>query len=368
MHLKTTDISSAIPSDCGDRDGRRGTALIFAISMLALFSALGMFYVRYMNLEIDKANNELRMKRARQIAVAGVTSAAADIQQYLKNPTMRPVNFGITYHLNLPTYRSITVGEEGAEADHLGAPRLAESRITIYDESAKVNINHAPASVLQNVLGLSGDVARSIAASVPRDGDSSDKQWYLELRELRARGLISAEDFDEATLAEALTTYTVVNHRQATGHINANKASSKVLAAYLGITEEQVAGVKAKGPFSSADALQRALAEIVGPTVNTSAVDPALGFESRCFRVVCEGRYARFIGPNGEEHYRTASSEEKRKLLWNNAVSRVEAVLLFAPDGSYEIIHWNVDVNVDVDAGENTDAETDSDVEQAVSA
>lgn len=337
-------IPSIEHRECGrigraNAENRRGAALLFAISILAIFSALGMVYVDYMQLEVESANFELRQRRARQLAVAGVECAAAGLQQFVKYPDRRPVEMGSPYQIEVPTYRSIAMGESGIEAESMPAPRLAEFTFTLYDESGKVNINHAPASVLKDILEITGDEARNIAASVPRAGGSSGAAWYLSLDELASRGLAAGKD--PAALSQFLTPYSVVDHANPQGHLNINIAEPAILAATLNLNTEQAAQVKGKGPFSSMDALARAVTEVRGVPGETVVPDPAIGFQSRCFRVVCEGRYARFVD---EERYRQASAQEKRSYLMNVTVSRVEAVLVFAPDGSYEIVHWNVDV------------------------
>lgn len=65
------------------RRGRRGAALFIAISMLALFSALGASYVRFMSLEIEESNLRLRAMRVRHYAGAGVYSAMGSINEAL---------------------------------------------------------------------------------------------------------------------------------------------------------------------------------------------------------------------------------------------------------------------------------------------
>lgn len=326
-------------TDPRSREGRRGAALLFALSILAVFSALGMIYLRHMELEVADTSIELRQKRARQLAMAGVESAAAGIQQYLLNPATRPIQLGSPYAVKFPTYRSLVTGDDGqTQIEEMGWPRLAESTFTIYDESGKVNLNHAPASVLQKVMGVSGDTARTIAASVPAGGNDPKKQWFLEVDELVGRGLVEAPL--SPAMYETLTTYTVVDSNGAAAYLNVNAADASILAAVLDLTPEQAAQVKGKGPFSSSEALASAVAAARGVPVESVSPDPALGFQSRCFRVVCEGRYARYVD---KDQYETASAADKRRFLMNVAVHRVEAVLLFDENAEYEIIHWNVD-------------------------
>lgn len=59
----------------------RGVALFIAISLLALFSVLGASYLRYMSIEIEAADINLRVMRARHYAAAGVYSALGNIRE-----------------------------------------------------------------------------------------------------------------------------------------------------------------------------------------------------------------------------------------------------------------------------------------------
>ncbi len=349
MYVSKVGTVTGSRSNTGSLKERRGAALVFAISMLAVFSALGIFYVRFMELELERSDIGLRERRARQLATAGVEVATARLQQFLKNPAKYSVSMDAPYVVELPTYSSISIGESGIEAQGMPAPRLAELTFTIHDESGKININHVPASVLQKVVGVSGEVARNIAASVPHAGGDTAKRWFFELDELVARGLLPKADFDALALDELLTPYTVINHTNPTGFINVNALTPTVLAALLDLSPEQVAQVKAKGPFSEAAALARAVAEARGVPVESVVVDRALGYKSRCFRVESQGRYAKLRPGVTEDAYAMASTEEKRNLLMNVATSRVEAVLLFEADGTCTLIHWNVDVKFDAD-------------------
>ncbi|MCF6286227.1 MAG: hypothetical protein L3K26_13715, partial [Candidatus Hydrogenedentes bacterium] len=219
MHATEIDAVTGFAPGHGSSKGRRGAALLFAISMLAIFSAMGMFYVRYMELEISESDFELRQKRARQLANAGVEIAAADLQQFLQNSGARPVDMASPYAISLPVYRSIAMAESAIETEEMPAPRIAEVTFTIYDESGKININHASASVLQKVMGLSGEVARTIAASVPRGGENAGTSWFLDLDELLVRGLVPAADFNAQAAAQLLTAYSVVDHANAKGFV-----------------------------------------------------------------------------------------------------------------------------------------------------
>jgi type II secretory pathway component PulK len=327
---------------------RRGAALLLAISMLAIFSALGMFYLRYMELELADSSFELRKKRARQLAIAGVETAAARLQQSLLHPETAQLVYGSPHDVDFPTYTRISEGDAGILAEETLARRLAEATFTVHSESDKVNINHAPASVLEKLMGVSGDTAREVVAAVPRNSGSANKRWFLELDELVTRGLIPQDVYDEADLASTLTTYSVVDHANAVGYLDANTAAPEVLAAYLGISTEQVAQLIPKRPFKEVGALARSVAEVRGVPADSVVPDAGLGFSSRCFRVVCQGRYARMLVDR--EEYDKASRDEKRGLLMNRAVKRVEAVLLFASDfKSFEIIHWDVEADVDTE-------------------
>ena len=330
--MRNTRLVPATP-----RRGERGAALIFALSLLAIFGIMGVAYVDYMNSNLLESDLELRKARARLLAVSGVHIAAAGLREEVLSANHQ-VPKGVSASFELPTYNGVTHGDDGIRVEPMNMTRVARTNITVFDENGRVNLNHAPASALQKLLGVDGDTARTIAGSVPRGAQGPDARWFLTRDELLTRGLLTKAQYDEA-VSVPLTTVTVIDHANPAGHFNVNGAEPNALAAMLNLTLEQAQQVKAKGPFASLDALGQAIAAVTGAPPEAAASDPALGLKSRCFRVVSEGFYAR--AADQARYDAAATPEEKEKLLVKRITSTVEAVLLFQDDGTYEIIDWS---------------------------
>lgn len=339
--------------------GERGAALIFALSLLAIFGIMGVAYVDYMNTNLLESDLELRKARARQIAVSGVHIAAAALREEVLSPN-HEVAKGVAASFELPTYEGVNHGEDGISVEPMSMTRVARTTFTVIDESGRVNLNHAPASALQKLFGVDGATARNIVASVPRGAQGPDARWFLTRDELLTRGLLSKEQYDAIPL-DSLTTVTVIDHANPAAHFNVNGTEPAALAAMLNLTLEQAQEVKAKGPFASLDALGQAVGAVTGAAPEAAVGDPALGLKSRCFRVISEGFYAR--AGNQPRYDAAATQEEKDALLVKRTTSTVEAVLLFQDDGTYEVIDWSaspggasqptsVSPPVDVDTGE----------------
>lgn len=320
----------------------RGSALVFAIGLLSIFFIFGVAYVSRGVLTLDAADLNVRAARAREIAAAGVYAAVGELGRGVRNGREGDALGNVTYAL--PTYDAIYDGRSVALAP-LGN-RRAEALVTISDESGKVNLNHAPASVLQAVLGVDGATARAITASLPSGGGAGG-QWLAAPEDLVARGLLTPEQFAQVNLG-LITTYTVVDHAMPGGHVNVNKAAAEVWAAMFGVPLDTAQKAYVKRPFTAVDGLLEALGKLppapVAPVENVdpnaaalepavveppvpTAVTGALSFASRCFRLVSEGTYAHTGG----------NSEGKR------ARARVEAVVQFDDAGNYSFVYWSED-------------------------
>ncbi len=316
----------------------RGAALIFALSMLAIFGFMGVAYVKYMSLNLVESDLDLRKARARQLAVSGIQIAASSLRQEVLFADNHEVVKGTPATFELSTYNGITHGDEGIIAEPMNVTRLARTTVTVYDEGGRVNLNHAPASALQKLLGVDGDTARNITANVPRGAQGPDARWFLTTDELLSRGLLTKAQYD-LIVPDTLTTVSVVDHANPAGHFDVNGAEPAALAAMLNLTLEQAQQVKSKGSFASMEALGQAISTVTGAPAEAVTGEPALGLKSRCFRVVSEGFYAKAVD---SERYDAAATEgEKDQLLTNRTTSTVEAVLQFNDDGTYEVIYWN---------------------------
>lgn len=309
----------------------RGVALVLALAMLALFMVLGMVYVRHMNIENAKATYQFDALRASECAEAGVYAAIGELRRALDakqlvQATSKPHSYV------LPSYKAVREGK--GLVLQAAANRKDAAEVTITDESGKVNLNHAPASVLQVVLGVDGDTARAIAARLPRSGANAENgaapQWLASVDDLVAHGLLSAEQGAKVDPA-LVTTYTVTDHANPMGFLNVNAAPAEVLAAVLDVPLDTAKKAMEKRPFVSLAALGAAAEKDpatfnIKPDVGAPEALPApLSFESRCFRIVSEAAVAAVNGKTEDPIAR----------------AKVDAVILFKPEGGYEIVHWN---------------------------
>lgn len=318
-----------------ERGGQRGAALVLALSMLVLFGILGTCYLRYMNLTVVEGDMDLRRVRAEQLAAAGIQVAVEALRQEVLQAN-RYVDRGVTREFSFNTYGAISHGDEGVSGEAIpGNPRLAIAGVTIHDESGRVNINHAPAEVLQRLMGIDAATARKIAEYAAPGGQG---QPFLSLDELVTRNLLSQSQYDALNLSN-FTVYSAPGSQPGAGYFNVNEASPAVLAAVLGLSEEQATRVKsaAGDGFTSLAAFGQAVASVTGAPATSVEGNASLGLVSRCFRVVSEGRYAKLLD---EGAYQAAAPNERGRYLSNSASGRVEAVVLFGDDGTYEILHW----------------------------
>lgn len=78
----------SVPPSPQRRSNSRGAALFIAIAMLALFSLLGVSYVRFLMVEEDLATLEMRKLRAQYYAEAGIHCASAYLQEILEKESI----------------------------------------------------------------------------------------------------------------------------------------------------------------------------------------------------------------------------------------------------------------------------------------
>ena len=330
----------------GVRD-ERGTALIIAITLLFLFVMLGGAYLKFGFIEVDETNLELRDARARQLAEAGVQAAIGRVHQALHDGDVVSALGSST--LSLPMY----VGDREAVRHALRPLTNDEGTVEIVgtvetfvtDESGKVNLNHAPASVLQRVLEVDGTTARAITASLPRaDGANDRRRWLLNSDELVSRKLLTPEQYRALDLSN-VTTFTVVDHETPGAYFSVNTAPAEVLAAVLSIPVEQAQQVKAKGPYNTIEAL----AEAAGREVSTLAPGETVGsflLQPNTFHIVSTATYTSKVSAR--------------------STARVETVVRFNEAGGYDTLHWRVSraavappVESDLEPAVDADAEAE---------
>jgi DNA uptake protein ComE-like DNA-binding protein len=281
-------------------DRRAGVALLTALALLMLFSILGTAYIRYMTIENERTDYELRAVRAEQAASGGVYGAIGEVQAALaagKSPAG-------TYDFDIPVYGASRQAEKGYMT--FEESRRCAARVTVSDESGKINLNHAPASLLQQVLGIDEAAAARIVESRPRaDGAEFDPGliaggmpvWLFSVDDMIARGLLDV-DTARKTDWNQVTFYTVRDHAKAAGYLNVNAAPESVLRLVLGVDEKTAKTVAQARPFSDLAGVSAA----AGKDPSGFALPAeALTFAPRCFRFESEGRYAN-LGPELQEY------------------------------------------------------------------
>ncbi|NLN93664.1 MAG: hypothetical protein GX130_10210 [Candidatus Hydrogenedens sp.] len=141
-----------IPSICcvktssRDRHDSRGAALFIAIAMLALFSLLGVSYVRFLMVEEDLNTLEVRKLRSQYYAEAGIHCASAYLQETLRKGAL-PVT-STTY--NFPVYGLLqgTPPERPAQLENYHAD-VAVTLVELSDdewESHSLSLENYPGS------------------------------------------------------------------------------------------------------------------------------------------------------------------------------------------------------------------------------
>jgi type II secretory pathway component PulK len=313
------------------RSNERGAALLIALALLALFVMLGTSFLKHMNLEIDRANIGVLETRANKLAEAGVNAAIGELKSALRKGQVNNL-LGEAKSYAFPTYKLMNTGGQTEIAPFEN--RAALANVSIYDESGKVNLNHAPASVLTAVLGIDGKTARDITGSLPRPGTPAGAKhsWMLGVDELSERGL-SPEQYD-ALNRDLITVYTVLDHDHPQDYLNVNAAPAEVLSAVLDISPEKAREIlsakkTSRKLFKDLSALEVA-AEKTAATFNVKP-DPAtpdilpaaLSFNSHCFRIVSESSYGIDQAAKG------------------NTLAYAEAIVLFDNDGGHTIVYWN---------------------------
>jgi len=316
------------------RRSERGSALIIALAFLSLFALMGTAYVKHVGLQAEGNNIELRMTYASAAAEAGVNATIGRIATILE----RGGRVSASEEFDLPVYgmRKTNAHPEVNQGVELIAleQRRAWANVSIGDESGKININHAPASVLRHLLGGDGATARRLA-------EAARTQPFISLDELTERAGLTEEQF--AQLEPYVTVYTVVDHGNPAGYINLYASEPEVLGALFDLRDETMIGkLSVTRPKTLAD-LCRYAGDKNPATFNIpmdpnspEALPPALTLTSRCFRLVSEGHFA-YTSESGE------TTDEAQ--YYKGATARVEAVVLFDLDGKYEILKWSTQQN-----------------------
>jgi type II secretory pathway component PulK len=284
--------------------GRSGMALFAAIALLAVFALLGTAYLGYMWLEFADAGVQLHRTRARNLAAGGVYAAVGEIQSALDSSGQPET----TYEFSLATYRQ--------EQDGLGAyPQRVT--VTVADESARVNLNTAPAALLR-AMGIDTASTDKLVSMRGRG------ERLASVDALRANDIVDAQKYDALHKDD----FTVYTGAKSGGDLNLNTASPRVLAATFGISADEASQLAAKRPFTDwTDALQKAGREPSTFNLEVAPFAPrekpaGVSFSSKCFRV----QSAATLDMPGGDHRPVHAA--------------VEAVIAFDDEGGYAIRSW----------------------------
>ena len=325
--MKNTPMTKRFSHD------KNGMALIGAIAMLAIFVMLGTAYVRYMMLELESSRATLNRARVETLAKGGIYAAIGEIETALAGTG----NVEPSYTIITNLYRW-----EGNER----VPYPQEILVSVSDESALVNINHAPAQVLA-ALGMDQDALDKLDRALPTPaGDRSDSRaWLTTTDDLLTRNIVTRRQFD-AVRTDDLTTYTTEDSKRPAHFINLNSAGPEVLAAVLAIEDPaEIDDLIASRPFDSwQDLITKSGREpstfnVKSPRYASREMPIELTLKSRCFRLRSE---VRMVAPGTKGITLTA---------------RTEAVVLFKEDGSYSIRYWTQFPNREVLADSETGQE-----------
>jgi DNA uptake protein ComE-like DNA-binding protein len=308
-----------------------GAALIIALGLLAVFSVLGTAWVKYMLIETEQTDFDIASVRAHEAAAGGVQAAIGSAEAALASNTLAslletPLDF------EFPVYTGVARGQNGLEAN---SDYMVRTHVTVTDESAKININHAPPNALRAVLHVDGERARQIRSNLPRlDGSPGDsgRRWLTSVDELMTRGLVTAKEFAAAD-QNAITVYTVADPASPAPYVNINGASKAVIEAVLDVAPEVADRVLAARPFTSVEALSAAAGKT--PDMFNMRSDPAtpdglpreLSFTPRSLRIVSEAEVIRPLRM-GLKPERVGSA-------------RAEAVIVFETGGGARVTYWS---------------------------
>lgn len=275
---------------------RGGVALIIAISLLGIFSLLGMYYVRSSELELKKVGLLLDELRIRKFTQAGLNEVLAEIEKRWANGTIDDLLKRGEYEIRIPYYTFVNVGEGKQELSPSETIKVSV-KVKILDESGKVNINLAPASVIQKILGVDGETARNLKSSL--DPQSGGRYLYV-LDEIFERG-ISLDNESMERVYKTLSTWNAGDISNPIPYLNLNEASSEVLKALFNLNDIEVEKAISGKPYDSIESFIGMLGKDpssfnirIGDYVGKKWVFPFTD-RSNSFRILLEGELSREI-------------------------------------------------------------------------
>jgi len=299
-----------------------------AIALLAMFMTLGAIWFSQMTTDNDNTDLTIAKTRAQIYANAGVYIRLADLHAAVERGAVESIQFDEIL-LKLPVYdHGVASGEPSWKLRYRSL-----TTVTVTDENARININHAPPKVLRRLLNVDGNTARAIRASLPVPGadGSAGKRWLTSVDELVTRGFMTPKKMN-AINPNLVTVYTVSDASNPNQFINVNTASPPVLQAVLDLRPQQATRVIEARPFYTTAELveatgkETALFNTRPPDSTNDGLPPELTFKSSCFRIVAVSELQHIIPgikPVTEGRART------------------EAVIQFDADSRPHIQYWS---------------------------
>ncbi len=239
----------------------RGVALISALGLLVIFSMFGLAFIDYMLLESENTQIDIDSKRAKQLSDGGI-HAAAGVLRTADQPSD-------SYDFNINAYRMLK--------DQVREPHQQLVRVSVVDESGKVNLNHASDELLE-ALGIPASAINDLNKAI-------EKRPLVHVDDLIGRNILKTNKQFNALDKSNFTVY-------GNGALNVNVASPKVLAAALGMTVQEGEALAAKRPFTSwEDLVAKSGKDAWGFNVEATVQDGAqtpkgISLKSTCFRLV----------------------------------------------------------------------------------
>ena len=291
----------------GNQRSERGAALVAAVALLAIFSMLGVAYLRSMSIEEDRVRWENRGLRAETLADDYLRIAIQDLNAMIANGDAVPGE------LTFPTVPVYVNGRDGAESLVDTESLRGEIRIRIRDEASKLDLNRASAALIGAVTGLDEAAATRIRENTrsPFRPDAGGNLPLSTLDELKTRGLLDEAAFD-ALPREHITVFSGPGPL-----LNANAMPEAMLASVLGVDADTAAALAAARPFASREALEAQLGD-------DATLPAAVGVSSNCYRLLCE---VVMTQPTAGQAWQPARTQ------------RLEAVVAFGGDGP-RVLHW----------------------------
>ncbi len=265
------------------RKNERGVALLTALGLLFVFSLLGVAYVGYMTTLVEQSRYEARVTQSRVLSEAGVRLAIDKIRALRQ--AHQPSGLEMAFEAEVPVYR---VDRQTAEGIAPRENRRAAAQVSVSEESGKININHAPAPVLQAVLGVDAATAAQIVAGLPSAGGPGP--WFSSVADLVARGFMTPEAFARLD-QDLVTAWSVADHANPAGSLDLNAARPEVLAAALGVDLPAAQAIAAQRPFATPQAFLAAVGKApstfnyAAPAGAPDALPPVFALESKAFRI-----------------------------------------------------------------------------------